>query len=59
MRSVRVAGHPDEPYIQFTPDGWVESASIHLKDGEDRDFTLLVKPLMGETELREGIVEVR
>lgn len=59
FRDVQVAGHSDDPYIQFTPDGWVENASIHLRDGEERDFTLLVNPLMGSTELREGYVEER
>ncbi len=57
FRDVTVAGHPDDPYILFTPDGWVEHALIHLRDGEDRDFTLLVYPLMGNTELRDGYVE--
>lgn len=57
FREVRVSSHPDEPYIQFTPDGWVEQAFIYLRDGSDRDFTLLVKPLNGDTELREGHVE--
>jgi prepilin-type N-terminal cleavage/methylation domain-containing protein len=57
FRDVAVGGHPDDPYILFTPDGWVEHALIHLKDGEERDFTLIVNPLMGSTELREGYVE--
>ena len=57
FRDVKVAGHPDDPYIQFTPDGWVENAAIHLRDGEGRDFTLFVNPLMGSTELREGYME--
>ncbi len=57
FRDVKVAGHPDDPYIQFTPDGWVESALIHLRNGEEKDFTLLVNPLMGTTELRDGYVE--
>lgn len=59
FRDVKVGSHPDDPFIQFTPDGWVESAMIHLRDGEDRDFTLRVKPLMGDTELREGYIEER
>ena len=59
FREVKVSSHPDDPYIQFTPDGWVENASIHLRDGADKDFTLLVKPLTGATELREGYVEER
>jgi len=59
FRDVAVSGHPDDPYLLFMPDGWVEHALIHLRDGEDRDFTLLVKPLTGDTELREGYVEER
>ncbi len=59
FRDVQAAGHPDDPYIQFTPDGWVENAVIHLRDGDDRDFTLLVNPLMGTTDLREGYIEER
>ncbi len=54
---IKVSGHPDDPYILFTPDGWVEQAVIHLRDGDGKDFTLLVKPLTGATELREGVVE--
>jgi len=59
FRDVIAGSHPDEPYLLFTPDGWVENAAIHLRDGEDRDFTLLVKPLTGDTELRKGYVEER
>ena len=59
FREVRAGSHPDEPYIQFTPDGWVEKTFIYLKDGDDKTFTLIVKPLTGETELREGMVEER
>ncbi len=54
---ITAGSHPDEPYILFTPDGWVEKAFIHLRDGNGRDFTLIVKPLTGNTELREGVVE--
>ncbi len=59
FRDVKVAGHPDDPYIEFTPNGWVESALIHLRDGDEKDFTLTVNPLMGTTELREGYVEAK
>ena len=59
FRDVRVSSHPDDPYIQFTPDGWVEQAFIYLKDGDEKPFTLIVKPLTGDTELREGYVEER
>ena len=57
FRDVRVNSHPDEPYIEFAPNGWVESAFIHLRDGSERDFTLRVKPLTGDTELLDGYVE--
>ncbi len=57
FRDIMAGSHPDDPYILFTPDGWVEHALIHLRDGEERDFTLLIKPLTGDTELREGYVE--
>lgn len=59
FRDIRAGSHPDEPYILFTPDGWVEHAMIHLRDGNDRDFTLLVKPLTGTAELHEGYLEER
>ncbi|MDA8422180.1 MAG: prepilin-type N-terminal cleavage/methylation domain-containing protein [Nitrospiraceae bacterium] len=57
LRDVHVASHPDDPFIQFTPDGWVEPALIHLRDGDSKDFTLIVNPLMGTTELRDGYIE--
>jgi Tfp pilus assembly protein FimT len=57
FRDAQVASHPDDPFIQFTPDGWVENAAIHLRNGDDKDFTLLVNPLMGTTELRDGYIE--
>jgi prepilin-type N-terminal cleavage/methylation domain-containing protein len=59
FRDIRAGSHPDDPYIVFMPDGWVESTIIHLRDGSGRDFSLLVKPLTGNTELREGYVEER
>ncbi len=59
LRDVKVASHPDDPYIEFSPTGWVEHSLIHLRDGDGRDFTLLVNPLTGNTELREGYIEER
>ncbi len=56
---IKVGSHPDEPWIAFQPDGWVEPALIHLRDGNGKDFTLIVKPLTGATELREGEVELK
>jgi prepilin-type N-terminal cleavage/methylation domain-containing protein len=59
FRDIKVASHPDDPYIEFTPEGWVEHALIHLRDGEGRDFTLSVNPLTGNTELKDGYIEER
>jgi prepilin-type N-terminal cleavage/methylation domain-containing protein len=59
FRDVVVGSHPDDAFIQFNPDGWVEHAMIHLRDGRDRDYTLAVKPLTGDTELHEGYLEER
>ena len=59
FRDIKVASHPDDPFIQFSPNGWVDHAMIHLRDGEGRDFTLMVNPLTGNTELREGYIEER
>ena len=59
FRDIRAGSHPDDPYILFTPDGWVEHAIIHLRDGSDRDFSLRVKPITADTELLEGYVEER
>jgi type II secretion system protein H len=57
FRDVQVASHPDDPIILFTPDGWVEHALIHLRDGDNKDFTLIVNSLTGNTDLREGYIE--
>lgn len=54
---IKAGSHPDDPYILFTPDGGVERTLIHLRDGNGKDFTLIVKALTGATELREGMVE--
>ncbi|MEK6745233.1 MAG: prepilin-type N-terminal cleavage/methylation domain-containing protein [Nitrospirota bacterium] len=59
FRDIKAGSHPDDPYILFTPDGWVEHTVIHIRDGSNRDFSLIVKPLTGQTELREGYVEER
>ncbi len=59
FRAVRPVGHPDDPYILFTPDGWVEKTFIYLRDGDGKEHTLIVRPLTGDTELHEGTVEER
>ena len=36
FKDVQVGSHPDDPYILFTPDGWVEPAFIHLRNSDDK-----------------------
>ena len=55
--AVRTGSHRDDPSILFTPDGWVEKSFIQLKDGSGREYTLVVNPLTGASDLREGEVE--
>jgi prepilin-type N-terminal cleavage/methylation domain-containing protein len=59
FKDVKAASHPDDPYILFTPDGWVEKTFVYLRDGDGKDYTLIVRPLTGATELQEGEVEER
>lgn len=59
FRDVKVASHPEDPYIEFSPEGWVDPTLIHLRDNEGRDFTLVVNPLTGNTEFSEGYIEER
>ena len=59
FRDVQVASHPDDSYILFSPNGWVEHALIHLRDGDNKDFTLIVNSLTGNTDLRDGYIEER
>lgn len=45
-------------YLYFFPRGQTEFAVIHLSDLEDEEhFSLIVNPLTGFTEIREGFVE--
>jgi hypothetical protein len=57
FKDVKAGSHPEDPSILFTPDGWVEQTFIHLRDGNDKEYTLIIRPLSGDTELREGEVE--
>jgi hypothetical protein len=59
FQDIKVSSHPDEPFIEFQRDGWVDKAFIHLKDGDGKTYTLIVRPLTGDTELREGYLEER
>jgi len=56
FRSIEVAGLEDEidsgrAYIFFFPQGYVQESAIHITDGEKMNWTILVHPLTGRTEI--------
>jgi prepilin-type N-terminal cleavage/methylation domain-containing protein len=44
-------------YVEFSPTGWAEECTIHLKKGEQEVFTLFILPLGGKVEVVEGYSE--
>ena len=44
-------------YVEFSPTGWAEESTIHIKKGEQEVFTLFVHPLGGKVEIVEGYSE--
>ncbi|MBI5182569.1 MAG: prepilin-type N-terminal cleavage/methylation domain-containing protein [Nitrospirae bacterium] len=49
----------DEFFTNFYSGGWVEKTIIHLREGEDRYYTLIVMPLTGKVKVYEGYIEER
>jgi len=47
----------DEAYIMFYPTGYAEKAVIHIKDADENQYTLLVKPLTGGVKIFEGYID--
>lgn len=45
-------------YIYFFPMGMTEAATIHLSDGKDTFYTLIVHPLNGRVSVKNSFVEV-
>jgi len=43
--------------IEFSPTGWVEECTIHLRQGEKEIFTLFIHPLGGKVEVLAGYGE--
>ncbi len=43
-------------YVEFSPTGWAEECTIHLKKNEEV-FTIFVHPLGGKVEVAEGYLE--
>jgi prepilin-type N-terminal cleavage/methylation domain-containing protein len=43
-------------YVEFSPTGWAEECTIHLKRNEEV-FTIFVHPLGGKVEVVEGYLE--
>lgn len=50
-------GSVEKFFTHFYPSGWVESTRIHLQQGEDKYYTLIVMPLTGKVKVYEGHVE--
>lgn len=46
-------------FVHFSPTGWAEESTIHLKKGENEVFTIFIHPLGGKVELAEGYLERR
>ena len=44
-------------YVEFSPTGWAEECSIHLRKGEEEVFTIFIHPLGGKVEVVAGYVE--
>lgn len=44
-------------YVEFSPTGWAEECTIHLKKSEQEVFTIFVKPLGGKIEAEAGYLE--
>ncbi len=44
-------------YIEFSPTGWVEECTIHLRQGEKEIFTIFVHPLGGKLEITSGYLK--
>ncbi len=44
-------------YVEFSPTGWAEECTIHMKKSEQEVFTLYIHPLGGKIEIVEGYTE--
>ena len=44
-------------YVEFSPTGWAEECTIHIKKSEEEVFTLFIHPLGGKVEIVEGYAE--
>jgi Tfp pilus assembly protein FimT len=44
-------------YVEFSPTGWAEECTIHVKKSEEEVFTLFVNPLGGKIEVAAGYRE--
>ncbi len=46
-----------QTFTQFFPNGWAEETIIHLGDGRERHFSLLIMPLTGKVKIYDRYVE--
>lgn len=43
---------------RYLPQGWASPTWIHLKDDNDKEYTLIVHPLTGRAKIRDGRVRM-
>lgn len=46
-------------YTIVWPTGWIEPTTLHIKDDEDKPYTMLVEPIAGTVRLEVGYLERR
>lgn len=46
--------YEEKAMTRFVPQGYATPTWIHIADEEDRVYTLIVNPLTGVTEIRDG-----
>jgi Tfp pilus assembly protein FimT len=44
-------------YVEFSPTGWAEECTIHLRKGQEEIFTVFIHPLGGKVEVSAGYLE--
>lgn len=46
-------------YVNFSPTGWADECTIHLRRGEEEIYTIFIHPLGGKVEIASGYLEKR
>jgi prepilin-type N-terminal cleavage/methylation domain-containing protein len=46
-------------YTIVWPTGWIEPTTLHIKDSQDKPYTMFIEPIAGTVRLEEGYLERR